>query len=129
METIITIHLPLKRIPAPSAQLRRMLPFRFRWFGWLFEWSGGARQEFGGSRINEVRHLQLFRWHLLTVRRNQFHDRTDEERADEYLAKWSEAEKQLRMFRLKLLGEGMADEVKTVIEESLGIDLDEGTIH
>jgi hypothetical protein len=126
METIVTLQLPLKRIP--PAQCRRLLPFRFRWFGWLFEWSGGSVQEFGGSRVNTVRHLQLFRWHLLTIRRNQYHDQSDEERADEFLAKWSTAEKQLRMFRLKALGEDCADDIRQLIDESLGIDLEEGTI-
>lgn len=58
----------------------------------------------------------------------EWHDQTDKERADEYLSKWSECEKELQMFRLARLGEDAAPEVKRVIRESLGVDLDEGTI-
>lgn len=127
-ETIIKIELPLKRIPKLDAKWLRRMPWRIRWLSWLYSWGGGSVQEFGGSRINRVRHLQLFRWHVLTIHRNEYHDRSDAERADEYLRKWSACEKELQMFRLAALGEEAAPEVKKLIRESLGVDLDEGTI-
>lgn len=127
METILTLKLPLKRLQKPKLE-RKFLPHRERWFGWLFQWSGGSVQEFGGSRVNKRRHFTLFRWHLFTVDWNEYHNRSDSERADEYLREWSKREKELRMFRLAALGADCADEVKQVIKDSLGVDLDEGTI-
>lgn len=129
METIIKMELPLKRIPAPKRdQYYPMLPWRCRWLGWLYSWGGGSIGEFGGSRTNTIRHLQLFRWHVLTIHRNEYHDRSDKERADEYLRKWSECEKELRGLRLLLMGDSTNAEVKKLIRDSLGVDLDEGTI-
>lgn len=126
METIITINFPFKRIAPIKATIP--LPWRWRWFGWLWTWGGGSIQEFGGSRVNTVRHLSLFRWHVLTVRRNQYHDMSDAERADHYLREWSKCEKELRGLRLLVLGDSTGAEVKKVIRESLGVNLDEGTI-
>ena len=94
----------------------------------ILDWGGGGITEFGGSRINRVRHIALFRWGVVTIHRNEYHDRSDAERAEEYLKKWSEADAELRMFRAKLLGEDMAPEVKKVIRESFGVDFDEGTV-
>jgi hypothetical protein len=124
METIITIAHPFKRISIKAGSGS----FRWRWLWWLFTWGGGSIQEFGGSRVNTTRHLTLFGWHVLTARRNQYHDRSDAERADEYLRKWSECDKELRGLRLIMLGDETGADVKKVIKESLGIDLDEGTI-
>lgn len=84
--------------------------------------------EFGGSRTNRRYHLSILRWHIVTIHRNEYHDPSDNERADEYLSKWSECERELKMFRLAALGQGVDEEVKRVIRESLGVDLDEGTI-
>lgn len=70
----------------------------------------------------------MFRWHILTIHRNQYHDRSESERADEYLRKWSECEKELRGLRLIMLGDETGADVKKLIKESLGVDLDEGTI-
>jgi hypothetical protein len=127
METIIKIQLPLKRIPAPDIP-KRLLPRRERWFGWLIGWGGGSRCEFGGTRINSKTHITVFRWHVLTIHRNQYHDRSDKERADEYLKKWSACEKELRMWRAVSMGEEMSEEVKKLIRESFGVDFDEGTV-
>jgi len=129
-ETLIEIKLPLKRIPPPKRdQLYRLLPRRVRWFGWLYSWGGGAIGEFGGSRTNEIRHLQIFRRHILTIRRNQYHDRSDAERADEYLKKWSECERELRGLRLLQMGDENPDpELRKLLRDSMGIDLDEGRI-
>ncbi len=124
-ETIVTIKLPLRRIPKLRIDGMRF-PFATRWFGWLFSWGGGSITEFGGSRINTTRHLQLFRWHILTIHWNEYHDRSDKERAEEYLRKWSECEKELRGLRLIVLGDSTGAEVKKVIRDSLGVDLDEG---
>lgn len=84
--------------------------------------------EFCGTRVNIVRHLLIFRWHVLTIERNQYHDQSDKERADEYLRKWSECEKELRGLRLIVLGDSTGAEIKKIIRDSLGVDLDEGTI-
>lgn len=130
METIITIRLPFQRIEAPKRDwfFYRRLPRRVRWFGWLFEWGGGSITEFGGTRVNTVYHLQLFRRHILSIHRNEYHDRSHEERAAEYLKKWAECEKELRGLRLIMMGDSTNAEVKKVIRESLGVDLDEGRI-
>jgi len=129
METIITIQLPFKRIPSPKRdRFYSMLPRRCRLFGWLFGWSGGSINEFGGSRKNTRRHLEIFRWHILTIHRNEYHDKSDKERADEYLHKWAADEKELRGLRLLLMGDSTNAEVKKLIRDSLGVDLDEGTI-
>ncbi len=126
METIITMKLPLKRVKrvVPLSYL----PFRDRWFGWLFTWGGGSISEFGGHRTNKIRHLGIFRWHILTVNRNEYHNQSDAKRADEYLAKWSECEKELQGLRLIVMGDRTNAEVKKVIKEALGVDLDEGRI-
>jgi hypothetical protein len=130
IETIIKVHLPFKRIPAPKRDelAFRCAPRLYRWFNWLFTWGGGSVGEFGGSRTNTVRHLCLFRRHVLSIYRNEYHDRSDKERADEYLRKWSECEKELRGYRLLVLGDSVGADVKKVIRESLGVDLDEGGI-
>ena len=78
--------------------------------------------------MNTVRHLQLFRWHVLTIHRNEYHDKSDKERADEYLRKWSACERELRGLRLIVLGDELNTEVKKVIRDSFGVDLDEGTV-
>lgn len=129
VETVLKVELPFKRIPA----LKRddcctYLPWCHRWFGWLYSWGGGSVGDCQG-RTNTVRHLQLFRWHILTIHRNEYHDRSDKERADEYLKKWAECEKELRGLRLIMLGDETGAEVKRLIRELLGVNLDEGTIN
>ena len=129
METIITIELPLKRVKkSPLSPFFHQSAFaRIR--GYFYGWGGGSTQQFGGSRVNTVRHLSVLGWHILTVRRNEYHDRSDKERADEYLAKWSEAEKELRGLRLLQMGDEVLDpELRKLLRDGLGIDLDEGTL-
>ena len=128
METIITINLPLKRVEkSPLSTLFKRSTFarvRSRFYGW----GGGSVQEFGGSRVNTIRHLSILGWHVLTLRRNEYHDRSDAERAAEYLAKWSEAEKELRDLRLLQMGDEVTDpELRKLLRDGLGVDLDEGT--
>lgn len=125
METIIKIEHPFRKVPRIKWQ--EGLPRRWK-FSWLLQWGGGSIQEFGGSRINTTRHLSILGRHVLTIHRNKYHDQSDKERADEYLSKWSECEKELRGLRLLLLGDSANAEVKKVIRESLGVDLDEGRI-
>jgi hypothetical protein len=128
METIIKTELPLKRVPAPDRAIRHLYSRKYRWFGWLFAWNRFGIGEFAGSRINYRYHLAIFRRVVLTIHRNEYHDRSDKERADEYLQKWSECERELRGLRLIMLGDETAADIKRVIKESLGVDLDEGTI-
>lgn len=127
METIIKIALPLKRNPAPDPKWRKMYPFAARYFWWLYSWGGGGVGNCSGQ-TNTVRHLSIFRWHILTIHRNEYHNRSDAERASEYLRRWSECEKELRGLRLIMLGDETSSEVKKVIKESLGVDLDEGRV-
>jgi len=127
METTIKIELPLNRVPR-NDKFRHLLPLKTRLTDWLFYHTCCGIGEFGGSRMNRTHRFYLFRYRILTIHRNQYHDRSDKERADEYLKKWSECEKELKMFRLAALGEGVADDVKKVIRESWGVDLDEGTV-
>lgn len=92
----------------------------------MFQWGGGSRSEFGGSRTNTIRHLSIFCRHILTIHRNEYHDRSDEERANEYLKKWSECEKELRGLRLLVYGDTLNAEVKKVIKDAFNVNLDEG---
>lgn len=94
----------------------------------ILDWGGGSIQEMSGSRVNKVRHYAIFRWGILTIHCNEYHDRSDAERADEYLKRWGEADAELKMFRAKVLGEDMAPEIKKVIREALRVDFDEGTV-
>lgn len=126
METIITIKWPLKRVKNPNGQLPFNIPFRLRWHDFIWRWGGSSHQEFGGNRINTRRHLTIFGWHFLTIDRNEYHDKTDKERSDEYLNRWSECENELRGLRLIMMGDSTCSEVKKVIRDSLGVDLDEG---
>jgi hypothetical protein len=125
VKTIIKIEYPFSKILRHKWQVG--LPLRWK-LSWLFQWGGGSIHEFGGKRINTTRHLSIFCRHILTINRNEYHDRSDAERAEEYLKKWAECEKELRGLRLIVLGDETGSEVKRVIRDSLGVDLDEGTI-
>lgn len=125
METIIKSHIPFKRIKPQSS---KFLPLYRRILYPVIRWGGGSVEEFGGSRINRTRHIIIFGFHVLTIHRNEYHDRSEKERADEYLAKWSQCERELEMFRAKYVGEDMAPEIKQLIRESMGVDFDEGTV-
>jgi hypothetical protein len=84
--------------------------------------------EFGGSRTNTTWTLFVFGWVLCGVEKHEWHDRSDKERADEYLSEWSKCEKELRAIRLITMGDELNAEVKKLIRDSLGVDLDEGRI-
>lgn len=95
----------------------------------ILDWGGGAITQFGGNRINRVRHYAIFRWGFMTIRRNEYHDKTDAERAEEYLKKWSECERELRGLRLLQMGDENPDPaMRKLLRDSLGVDLDEGRI-
>lgn len=130
METILTIKWPMKRIPQNRKrdEYWKFAPWQWRWLGWLYTWGGGSCGNCAGQ-TNTTRHLTIFRWHVLTLNRNEWHDRSDEERAAEYLRKWSECEKELRGLRLLQMGDEVTNpELRKLLRESLGVNLDEGTI-
>ena len=127
METIIKIELPMKRSTLRSEWFKRTFLAKARDF--FYGWRGASIQEFGGSRVNTTRHLSILGWRILTVYRNEYHDRSDAERADEYLRKWSACEKELQGLRLLQMGDAYPDpELRKLLRNSLGIDLDEGRI-
>ena len=85
---------------------------------------------FGPSgATNHTRTLFVFGWALCQWERHEWHDRTDKERADEYLEKWSACEKELRGLRLLQMGDENPDpQLRKLLRDGLGIDLDEGRI-
>lgn len=112
----------------PQYKLNFCWPLKYVAWCW-FRWNGGSIGYFGCSNAtNTIRHLIVFGWHICEWRKLEYADPSDKERADEYLEKWSECEKELQMYRVASLGEHAAPEVKKLIKESLGVDLDEGTI-
>lgn len=127
METIIKIELPLKRVAPPSAEVRKFLPRRVRLLQPIYYKASGAWSDLSGKKFTTIR-IFLFRWQVLTIHRNEAHDRSDAERADYYLSEWSKCEKELRMFQLAALGAEAAPHVKQLIKDSFGVDLDEGTV-
>lgn len=101
--TILKIQLPLKRMPPIKRdQFYPFLPWRVRRFGWLFRWGGCSITEFGGKRINTVRHFQLFRFHILTIHINEYEDLSDKERAEKYMRKCIQLEQDIADLRLKM---------------------------
>lgn len=125
----ITIEFPFKyHKPASAKQLVGLVWWK-RYTCWLVSWAGGSIQEFGGSRVNSRRHLSILGWKILQYDRNQYHDRTAEERADAYLNSWAACDKELRGLRLLQMGDEYPDpELRELLKRSLGIDLDEGRI-
>ena len=80
------------------------------------------------SAKNTTWTLFLFAWAVCEWKRHEWHDRSDRERADEYLAKWSECEKELRGLRLLQMGDEIQDpELRKLLKRGFGINLDEGT--
>ena len=82
--------------------------------------------EFGGSRMNTQYTLFIFGWAILSIHRNEYHDRSDAERAQEYLKKWSAHEKRMRKAEAILYGRTLDPETKKIIKDALGVDFDEG---
>jgi len=78
---------------------------------------------------NTTRKLILFGWQVMEYKRLEYADPSDAERAAEYLKRWSECEKELQGYRIAQLGLEQSVEIKKLIKESLGVDLDEGTTH
>lgn len=85
---------------------------------------------FGPSAaINRTWEIVVWGWILCRLERHEWHDRTDKERAEEYMRQWSACEKELRGLRLLQLGDEMQDpELRKLLRNGLGVDLDEGRI-
>lgn len=114
------------RLPRQKPMLKQPWWWALRRFWWFSKYSIGY---FGpSSATNTTRTLFIFGWAVCVWKREEWVDRTDKERADDYLKRWSACEKELQGFRLAALGADCAPEVKKVIRESFGVDLDEGTI-
>lgn len=81
------------------------------------------------SATNHAWTLFVFGWALCEFKKHEWHDASDAERAEEYLRKWSECEKELRGLRLIHLGDEVQDpELRKLLRNGLGVDLDEGRI-
>lgn len=131
METIIKIELPMKRIEPPKKGQfgYDFSPWWRRLLNAIYCHYRCSIQEFGGRRVNTTHTFILFRWPLVRVNRNEYHDQSDAERAEEYLRKWSECEKELRGLRLLQMGDAYPDpELRKLLKDGLGVDLDEGQI-
>ena len=73
--------------------------------------------------------LFAFGWALCQWQRHEWHDESDKERAERYLAEWSKCEKELRGLRLLQMGDVYLDfELRKLLRNGLGVDLDEGRI-
>ena len=84
---------------------------------------------FGCSNAtNETWTLFVFGWALCQWKRHEWHDESDKERADRYLSEWSKCEEELRGLRLLQMGDAYPDpEMRKLLRDSLGVNLDEGT--
>lgn len=81
------------------------------------------------SAMNYTWTVFVFGWALCHWKKHEWHDASDAERAEEYLRKWSECEKELRGLRLLQMGDAYPDpELRKLLRNGLGVDLDEGRI-
>ncbi len=81
------------------------------------------------SATNHTWTLFVFGWALCRWQKHEWHDESDKERADKYLREWSKCEKELRGLRLLQMGDENPDpELRKLLRNGLGIDLDEGRI-
>jgi hypothetical protein len=125
METIIKISHPFKRVELSRSTMDELgysalKRLRKR----ICRKTKGSIGEFGGSRTNTRHSIFLFGYKVMEIHRNEYHDKSDAERADEYLKQWSTCEKELRRYRLMVLGEKLAPEVKKVIKDAFSVDFD-----
>lgn len=134
METIIKIEHPFTKLPqAKKGDLAYMLlkkqPLFRRLRQSICAICKFRMQEMGGSRINTSYSVEMLGWRVMTIDRNEYHDRSDKERADEYLNKWSACEREVRKLRLIVLGDEVPDpETRKLLRDSLGVDLEEGRL-
>lgn len=99
-------------------------------------WTRGIRRThcsigyFGcSSATNHEFNLIVFGWPLLTWKKLEYEDTTDAQRAERYLAEWGKCDKELRGLRLLQMGDEVKDpELRKLLRNGLGIDLDEGRI-
>jgi hypothetical protein len=125
METIIKIEHPFQHVPFNKKADEIIRTPRWKKFvRSVYQLNKASIGEFGGSRTNHTYTLILFRHVVLRVHRNEYHDRSDAERAAEYLDNWSRCEKELERFRMAMLGDKLAPGVKGVIRDSFGVDFD-----
>ena len=101
---------------------------RVNWTRW-FRVSRCSIGYFGcPSATNHTFHLFVFGWPVITWKKLEYEDTTDAQRAERYLAEWSKAEKELRGLRLLQMGDEVQDpELRRLLRDGLGINLDEGT--
>lgn len=119
----IIIEWPWKRYKRPDPRYSKGLPWWVRWN--LFSFSRATVQEFGGWRMNVIRHLNLFGWHILTYKRDEWHNEEPAERADRYLKEWSEAAKELEAYKRRYAGESMDEGTKKIMRDAFGVDFEE----
>lgn len=101
---------------------------RVNWTRWVRLTKCGVGYFGCSSATNTTRTLIVFGWPVLTWKRLEYEDTTDKQRADRYLAEWSKCEKELRGLRLLQMGDAYPDpELRKLLRDSLGINLDEGT--
>lgn len=101
---------------------------RVEWTRW-FRITRGRIGYFGcSSATNSTYTFFAFGWPVLSWKRLEYEDTTDKQRADRYLAEWSRCEKELRGLRLLQMGDEVQDpELRKLLRDGLGINLDEGT--
>ena len=94
-----------------------------------FDYTRSSLGFFGcSSATNTTWTIFVFGYLVITLKKLEYEDLSDKERANKYLKEWSKCEKELQGYRIAQLGENMAPEIKKLIKESLGVDFDEGTI-
>ncbi len=82
------------------------------------------------SATNTTYTLLVFGWPVLTWKRLEYEDTTDKQNAERYLSEWSKCEKELRGLRLLQMGDEVQDpELRKLLRDGFGVDLDEGRIH
>lgn len=101
---------------------------RVNWTRWVRVTKCGIGYFGCSSATNYHYTLIVFGWPIAKWERLEYHNRSDRELADHYLAEWSKCEKELRGLRLLQMGDEVQDpELRKLLRDSLGINLDEGT--
>lgn len=101
---------------------------RVNWTRWI-KLTQGSIGYFGcSSATNTTYTLFVLGWPVLRWKRLEYEDTTDAQCAERYLAEWSKCEKELRGLRLLQMGDEVPDpELRKLLRDGLGINLDEGT--
>lgn len=102
---------------------------RVNWTRWVRVTKCGIGYFGCSNATNESYTLFVFGWVLLTWKRLEYEDTTDAQRAERYLAEWGKCDKELRGLRLLQMGDEVTDpELRKLLRNGLGVDLDEGRI-